>query len=196
MKTHREALLDRVTTAGERMRALLAYDHTNPIFSVNLTMQQLKVLMLLSRHDGLSSQELTRHLGVTLATLSGIIDRMVAQGHVTRTEDPHDRRVRRIHLSPAGRELLEEITDNGARAQRRMLNRLDDETLGMLAVVLERMTEAAIAEAAEQGVDVTAIDAPAGGERPAPRSPPPATAVAVAGPPVHPRRRVHPPAPG
>src|SRR5215813_1252130 len=129
VKTDRAALLRRVLMAEQRLRALVAYDRTNPIFSVNLTMQQLKVLMLLSRHDGMSSQELTRHLGVTLATLSGIVDRMVAQGYVTRTEDAHDRRIRRIHLSPAGRTMLTEISDGGTRAQRRVLERLDDETL-------------------------------------------------------------------
>src|SRR4051812_41230770 len=85
VKTHREALLRRVMTAERRLRTLFAYDRTNRIFSVNLTMQQLKVLILLTRHDGIPSQELTRHLGVTLATLSGIVDRLVAHGYVTRT---------------------------------------------------------------------------------------------------------------
>lgn len=159
VKTHREALLHRVAAADERMRALLTYDRTNPLFSVNLTMQQLKVLILLSKHDGMPSQELTRHLGVSLATVSGIVDRMVAQGHVVRTEDPHDRRIRRINLSPTGRETLAEITDNGARAQRRVLERLDDETLSMLATVLERIAEAATAEAVEQGLDLKVVAA-------------------------------------
>ncbi|MEV6928022.1 MarR family transcriptional regulator [Dactylosporangium sp. NPDC051485] len=154
MKTHREALLHRVTMAEERMRVLLAYDRANPLFSVNLTMQQLKVLLLLSRHDGIPSQELTRHLGVTLATLSGIVDRLVAQGYVTRTEDAHDRRIRRIHLSPTGWETLNEITDGGTRASRRLLSRLDDETLDMLGTVLERIAEAASAEATEQDMQM------------------------------------------
>ncbi|MGI5236971.1 MarR family winged helix-turn-helix transcriptional regulator [Dactylosporangium sp. CA-139066] len=154
MNTHREALLHRVAKAEERMRVLLAYDRSNPLFSVNLTMQQLKVLLLLSRHDGISSQELTRHLGVSLATVSGIVDRLVAQGYVTRTEDQHDRRIRRIHLSPTGRETLAEITDGGTRAQRRVLDRLDDDTLVMLAAVLERIAEAAVEEALDQGVQV------------------------------------------
>jgi DNA-binding MarR family transcriptional regulator len=154
VNTHREALLHRVAAADQRMRALLAYDRTNPLFSVNLTMQQLKVLLLLSRHDGISSQELTRHLGVSLATLSGIVDRLVAQGHVTRTEDQHDRRIRRIRLSAAGRETLTEIMDGGTRAQRRVLDRLDDDTLGMLALVLERIAAAAVEDALEQGVQL------------------------------------------
>nr|BFE65878.1 hypothetical protein GCM10020063_104040 [Dactylosporangium thailandense] len=151
MNSHREALLLRVAAADERMRALLAYDRTNPLLSVNLTMQQLKVLMLLSRHDGIASAELTRRLGVSLATLSGIVDRLVTQGYVTRTEDQHDRRIRRIHLSPTGREILRELTDGGTKAQQRLLARLDDETLGMLASVLERVVEVAVADAIEQG---------------------------------------------
>jgi DNA-binding MarR family transcriptional regulator len=150
VNTHREALLHRVAAADERMRALIANDRTNPLFSVNLTMQQLKVLMLLSQHDGIASADLTRRLGVSLATLSGIVDRLVAQGYVTRTEDQHDRRIRRIHLSPAGREILTELNDGGTKAQRRLLDRLDDETLGMLASVLERVAEVAVADALEQ----------------------------------------------
>ncbi|WP_432977792.1 MarR family winged helix-turn-helix transcriptional regulator [Dactylosporangium sp. CA-233914] len=152
MNTHREALLARVARAEERMRALLAYDRTNPLFSVNLTMQQLKVLLLLSGHDGMASQELTRLLGVSLATLSGIVDRLVTQGYVTRAEDPHDRRVRRIHLSPAGRETLDRLSDGGTRAARRLLDRLDDDTLGQLAAVLERVAEAAVEEALDRAV--------------------------------------------
>jgi DNA-binding MarR family transcriptional regulator len=152
VETERAALLRRVIMAEQRLRSLVAYDRTNPIFSVNLTMQQLKVLLLLSRHDGISAQELTRHLGVTSATLSGIVDRLVAQGHVTRTEDPHDRRVRRIHLSPGGRATVNEIVDGGTRAQERLLGRLDDETLGLLETVLGRIAEAAVADALEQGI--------------------------------------------
>ncbi|WP_238006134.1 MarR family transcriptional regulator [Dactylosporangium sp. AC04546] len=152
MNTHREALLQRVMMAEQRMRSLVAYDRTNPIFSVNLTMQQLKVLLLLSRHEGIAGQELSRLLGVTLATLSGIIDRLVGHGLVTRVEDTHDRRIRRIHLSSEGRRLLDEIMDSGNRAQRRLLDRLDDETLEMLQTVLARIGDAAVAEALEQGI--------------------------------------------
>ena len=41
-------------------------------------------------------------MGVSLATITGIVDRLAAQGLVTRREDPRDRRVRRVELT-AGR---------------------------------------------------------------------------------------------
>ena len=135
--------------------ALFTADRTNPIFSVNLTMQQLKVLWLLSVHDAIGSQELARNLGVTPATLSGIVDRLVAQGYVARTEDPDDRRVRRIHLSPTGRAAMEEIMDSGTKTQRRLFDRLDDSTLEMIETVLNRITDAAQEVAREQGLTCT-----------------------------------------
>jgi DNA-binding MarR family transcriptional regulator len=136
--------------AQQRMRAAIGYDRTNPIFSVNLTMQQLKVLMLISRSDGMTSQQLTRHLGVSQATVSGIVDRLVAHDFVTRQEDPHDRRIRHIWLAPEGKQALEEIMQSGTEMQRRVLDRLDDETLQMLETVLERLTAAARADARAQ----------------------------------------------
>jgi hypothetical protein len=42
--------------------------------------------------------------------------------------------------------------DNGARAQQRLLSRLDDDTLRMLEIVLARISEAARADVLEQGV--------------------------------------------
>jgi DNA-binding MarR family transcriptional regulator len=154
--SERELLLRRVLRAEQRMRDLLTYDRTNPIFSVNLTMQQLRVLMLISRRDRLTSQELTRGLGVSLATTSGIVDRLVAHDYVTRLDDPRDRRIRRLTLAPAGRKALDEIVDSGWDAAHRLLGRLDDDTLRLLEVVLQRLGEAARAELDDQGVDIPA----------------------------------------
>jgi len=138
----REALLQRVTAAQRRLRAVMAQDQSNPIFSVNLTMQQLRVLMLISAADGMALQQLGRQLGVSQATVSGIVDRLVAHDFVTRQEDPHDRRIRHIWLASKGRTTLEEIMQQHSELEQRMLERLDDETLRMMEVVLERVSAA------------------------------------------------------
>jgi DNA-binding MarR family transcriptional regulator len=69
--------------------------------------------MLLARHGNVSGGELARLLGVGLAALSGMIDRLVQQDLVTRTEDLHDRRVRRIGLTRKGGELIGSIFNAG-----------------------------------------------------------------------------------
>jgi DNA-binding MarR family transcriptional regulator len=89
-------------------------------------MSQLKILILLARLGGTSGQELARRTGVSLGTLTGIIDRLVAQGMVTRREDPRDRRVRRLELTPEGSELINGVIAAGEAHQEQLLRRLDD----------------------------------------------------------------------
>lgn len=48
--------------------------------------------------------DLARHLGVTSAASSGIVDRLVARGHVTREADEKDGRRTRVVLTDSGRE--------------------------------------------------------------------------------------------
>src|SRR4051794_41834827 len=78
--------------AQQRLGHLFGYDRSDPLFSSHLTLAQFKILMLLSRHGHVSGGELAGLLGVGLAALSGMIDRLVLQDLVTRTEDLRDRR--------------------------------------------------------------------------------------------------------
>ncbi len=48
--------------------------------------------------------DLARHLGVTSAASSGIVDRLVARGHVRREADESDGRRTRVVLTDSGRE--------------------------------------------------------------------------------------------
>jgi DNA-binding MarR family transcriptional regulator len=52
--------------------------------------------------------EIGEQLGVTSAAASQMLERLVQQGVVLRTEDPGDRRVKRIALTEKGRRILEE----------------------------------------------------------------------------------------
>jgi DNA-binding MarR family transcriptional regulator len=153
----RDALVGRVVAAELGLRRQLLATRMSPMLDLNLTMQQTKLLLTLSFQGcsgaddtGLSGQDLARHLGVGLATISGIVDRLVGQGLVSRTEDHQDRRVRRVELTAAGRDLVARLRDAGVEHLRGLLNRLDDETLTDLERVLARLAEAARSAAAEQ----------------------------------------------
>jgi DNA-binding MarR family transcriptional regulator len=132
----KEQLIADIMGAQERLQHLFAYDRSDPLFSSHLTLSQLKILMLLSRHGNISGGELARLLGVGAATLSGMVDRLVVQDLVTRTEDQQDRRVRRIGLTRAGDKLIAGIITAGAEKQRTLLSRL---SAAELAVVAEAM---------------------------------------------------------
>jgi DNA-binding MarR family transcriptional regulator len=121
----KDLAIARIMELQQRFQHMLASDRSNPFFELNLTMPQLKVMLILATRGGAGGQELVSVLGVTLATMTGIVDRLVAANLVTRREDPTDRRVRRIDLTDTGRQLMDRLVSAGAEHQRRMLDRLD-----------------------------------------------------------------------
>jgi DNA-binding MarR family transcriptional regulator len=88
-----------------------------------------------------------------------MIDRLVHQDLVTRTEDQRDRRVRRIGLTRKGADLTGTIINAGAAKQRRMLSRLSAEQLKVVAEATELMLAAAEEVSAE---DSAQIEGPGG----------------------------------
>jgi DNA-binding MarR family transcriptional regulator len=138
-----EQLIADIMGVQERLQHLFAYDRSDPLFTSHLTVTQLKILLLLSRHGNVSGGELAGLLGVGLAALSGMVDRLVVQELVTRTEDLRDRRVRRIGLTKAGSELIGSIITAGADRQRTLLSRLSAEELEVIARAGELLLKAA-----------------------------------------------------
>ncbi|CAM3184179.1 MarR family transcriptional regulator [Stackebrandtia soli] len=134
-----DAILKRQNDIGRR----LAHDRSMPLLATTLTMQQLKLLLLLSFHDDQAGAELASHLGVKLGTLTGIVDRLVRRGLVARREDERDRRVRRVALTDAGRQLINELNDAGTSAFRALLNELDTPTLCAFGNIMSTLVDAA-----------------------------------------------------
>jgi DNA-binding MarR family transcriptional regulator len=139
----KEDLIADIMGAQQRLQHLFAYDRSDPLFSSHLTLSQLKILFLLSRHGNIPGGELARLLGVGPAALSGMIDRLVAQSLVARTEDQQDRRVRRIGLTKTGDELIAGIITAGAEKQHSLLSRLSAAELAVVAEAMRLLVRAA-----------------------------------------------------
>ena len=156
-----EQLIADIMEAQRRLQRLFAYDESDPLFSSHLTVSQLRILLLLSRGDAMSGGELADRIGVKLAALSGMIDRLVTNDLVLRQEDRHDRRVRRISLSPAGAELVGSIITAGTDRQRGLLGRL---SVGELSTVADAMRILVRAAEEAAGPDVSGeVEGPGGG---------------------------------
>jgi DNA-binding MarR family transcriptional regulator len=145
-----EQLIADIMGAQRRLQHLFAYDRSDPLFSSHLTVSQLRILLLLSRGGAMSGGELADGTGVKPAALSGMIDRLVTTGLVVRQEDPKDRRVRRISLSPAGHELIGGIITAATERQRGLLGQLDEDELATVAAAMRILVRAA-EEAAGSG---------------------------------------------
>lgn len=85
-----------------------------------LSMSHIGAIFHIHRIGSCGVTEIGEHLGVTSAAASQMLDRLVQHGLVQRTEDPHDRRAKRIALTEKGQHLFEE----GVRARQSWLEDL------------------------------------------------------------------------
>ena len=73
-----------------------------------LSMSQLGALFYIHRRGSSGVTDLGDHLGVTSAAASQMLERLVQQELVLRSEDPSDRRVKQIVLTDKGFQVLRE----------------------------------------------------------------------------------------
>ncbi|MGD8814348.1 MAG: MarR family transcriptional regulator [Anaerolineales bacterium] len=73
-----------------------------------LSMSHLGAIFHAHRFAGCGVTEIGEHLGVSSAAASQMLQRLVQLGLIHRSEDPEDRRAKRIVLTDKGRQILEE----------------------------------------------------------------------------------------
>lgn len=102
-QAERETLLAELIALQADLETSVVPDLMEPVLSLRLTMQQLKVLtILVTEPNGSTARALAQAVGVSLATMSGIVDRLESQDMAERTLDPSDQRVRRISATTLG----------------------------------------------------------------------------------------------
>ncbi len=110
-----------------------------------LTLPQFDVMAQLDRRtEGMTPKELTRELLVTAGNVTGIVERLVGRGLVSRQPVPGDRRTMRIVLTAEGRRVMAEAFPRHREDLARLLAPVPPSTLvalrdalGVLARSLE-----------------------------------------------------------
>jgi DNA-binding MarR family transcriptional regulator len=129
------ALLIRIS-----MRDLMSYIHHKGI-----SMAQINALYQLYYQGPCEVLAFTRALSLSPAGASQLIERMVRQGWVERKDDPADRRVRRVHLTDIGQQLVVESIAARDEWITRFANRLTIEEQQQIAqafrVLVEKVEE-------------------------------------------------------
>jgi DNA-binding MarR family transcriptional regulator len=74
----------------------------------DLSFSQIAVLMRLKHRDKIGVSGIGEQMGVTNAAASQAVDRLVNLGLIERTEDPDDRRSKRLELTEKGHQLIEQ----------------------------------------------------------------------------------------
>lgn len=109
---------------------------------LGLTDSQINVLMLLKyqSEDGEMNQtSLGDKLLVNRSNVTGLIDRMEQAGWVRRAADASDRRVNRVQMTDAGREILDQAEPAYFELVNRAMEKLNENEDVQLCGMLERI---------------------------------------------------------
>jgi DNA-binding MarR family transcriptional regulator len=112
---------------------------------LDVTMPQLKVLMLLGLHDSAPVSVLAQQMKVSPPNVTGILDRLEQHGWVRRAHDPHDRRVVRVSLTDDGERFLNDLQRAGEERARALVDRIEPDDRVALQQGLTALLDAILA---------------------------------------------------
>jgi DNA-binding MarR family transcriptional regulator len=131
-----------------------------------LTVSQLRLTYLIRERDNPSLGDLASALGITGATMSGLVDRLERRGLVERVPDQIDRRVVRVRMPAEGEKVSRELQQAAREFLGRVIERMGPEAAAALARNLRQFSDATAALLAEDaGHEVLRRSAPIAGGR-------------------------------
>ncbi|MFL5626451.1 MAG: MarR family winged helix-turn-helix transcriptional regulator [Ktedonobacteraceae bacterium] len=109
----------------------------------DFSLPQLGTLLLLEEEGGEPTiKQVAEILGRSISTTSRLLDQLVKCGLVSRREDAHDRRAKRIAITEQGRELITTLERQRAETQIAVMEYLSVEEQANVAQALALLAEA------------------------------------------------------
>ncbi len=126
-------------------------DELDVWMELNVTLPQLKSLFFIGSEGTTNLSSLASTLNVTPTNVTGIVDRLVKQGLITRTENPDDRRMLLLRVTKEGEELINRLRERRLGYLNAILKRISLEELETLSFGLKSIIRAIEAEKNEKG---------------------------------------------
>ncbi len=138
----REAQIEHILQLGDK-----AFRELFPILpkewlQLDLTMPQLKVVLLLFLSGPARMTEIATALDVSLATATGVVDRLVERDTVIRESQPEDRRVVLCRLSDKGQKMIGGLWQLARNRAKELLEAADSSQLTLITKALEALLQA------------------------------------------------------
>jgi DNA-binding MarR family transcriptional regulator len=127
------ALRDRIIVDLRAAMAELRCIGSERLMRVGVSMTQLHVISMLDRHGDMPMSRLAEMLDVSLSNATGLVDRMEERGLIERVRVPDDRRVVMVHITAAGRTLLDDVEVLRVETLQTVLDHLDQHQLDGMA---------------------------------------------------------------
>ena len=122
---------------------------------VEVTVVQHRVLVLLAAEGPQAIGTLAQQLGVNPSNATRVCDRLQRLGLVRRTRPPHDGRAVHVTITPAGRRLVDAVSQHRRRAVAAVLEQLSPEQVDTVVSAMTEFNRAAHERAEVEWADTT-----------------------------------------
>lgn len=101
---------------------------------------QRKILMHLSKHDGIPSQrELANHFEISAACVARMLKSLASEGYITRTGDEEDLRRNQVRITEKGMQTIAETHQAFNNIDQRIFSNFSDEEIAELICLIGRL---------------------------------------------------------
>ena len=107
----------------------------------DITYEQFGILFVLSEQDGLYQRQLAIMLNKDRPNITRMLDILEKKGYVTRKKDPQNKRISKIHITPAGLKKVELMAPFKQEFQDRIHKSISKENLDICRSVLKQIRD-------------------------------------------------------
>jgi DNA-binding MarR family transcriptional regulator len=146
-------LIEEVVDLHRRVNRALRQSNQDAWMQVSMTVPQVKSLFFITNSGQTNFKNLAAALKVTPSNLTGVIDRLVEQGLVSRTENPEDRRMMLLKATEKGESLVSDLRERRINSLSQALSGLDPQELNLIKQGLELLVKAMEAQGSQDLVE-------------------------------------------
>jgi len=139
----KDTLVEEILTLADKLFRQLLPTVPEELLSLDVTMPQLKMMMILYVNGPARMSDIAAGLDITLPTTTSLVDRLVEKHYVIREDLADDRRVVLCRLSEAGQKAIGHIWESGRIRSQELLEAMDTARLEMFVEILKAMLESA-----------------------------------------------------
>ncbi|MEO5949224.1 MAG: MarR family transcriptional regulator [Candidatus Saccharimonas sp.] len=107
-----------------------------------VTMTQASVLMILFHQGRHTMTQLAAAIGVSKSAASQLLDGLIEQNFVTRSQDEQDRRIAYVELTSRGKRHLKHVRGRGMGKIMEVFDLLDDQELAQIEAITTKLANA------------------------------------------------------
>ena len=134
-------LVEEILKLSEEIYNVIPLDIPQEWLNSDLTVAQLRVLLVLQSLGPSRMSSIAALIGVTLPTATGVVDNLVRKELINRENDPQDRRLVICRLAPSGQELINKLWMSGRFQMENLLEGLTLEQLEKAREVARMLLE-------------------------------------------------------